>query len=190
MAAGRNHEKHRKSRTCPGGGIGRHRGLKIPRTFSPCGFESRPGYWRRRSHISDSNETPVLTGHSTAPISSRNSLSQPAVTKRGGFWGGRLSTRACRVLVVRIIHRWFPLSAAYRYPRYWSAPKTWCTVMNVGIGLDLAGETYTRSNRSTLESRLTKSVLADSHPTSQKHRERVRSRNRFRVQWKDLGAQK
>ena len=28
----------------PGGGIGRHKGLKIPRALSLCGFESRPGH--------------------------------------------------------------------------------------------------------------------------------------------------
>lgn len=29
----------------PGGGIGRHRGLKIPRPLRLCGFESRPGHF-------------------------------------------------------------------------------------------------------------------------------------------------
>ena len=34
--------------TSPGGGIGRHRGLKIPRPLRLCGFKSRPGHSRRR----------------------------------------------------------------------------------------------------------------------------------------------
>lgn len=29
---------------CPGGEIGRHKGLKIPRTLRPCRFDSGPGY--------------------------------------------------------------------------------------------------------------------------------------------------
>lgn len=30
--------------SCPGGGIGRHVGLKIQWALRPCGFKSRPGY--------------------------------------------------------------------------------------------------------------------------------------------------
>ena len=33
-----------KNQGCPGGGIGRHEGLKIPWLLQPCGFKSHPGY--------------------------------------------------------------------------------------------------------------------------------------------------
>ena len=38
----------RRQATSRGGGIGRRRGLKIPRSASPCGFESRP---RHLTHV-------------------------------------------------------------------------------------------------------------------------------------------
>ena len=41
----RRFESGRRLDLCPGGGIGRHKGLKIPRPLKPCRFDSGPGYY-------------------------------------------------------------------------------------------------------------------------------------------------
>ncbi len=49
----------------PGGGIGRHKGLKIPWTFGPCGFNSRPGH-HLKYHNPFTNSTRSLTPYPVA----------------------------------------------------------------------------------------------------------------------------
>ena len=40
--AGYNNFQHINVLKCRGGGTGRHKGLKIPWRYAPCGFDSRP----------------------------------------------------------------------------------------------------------------------------------------------------
>ena len=59
-------ESGRRLHFCRGGEIGRHKGLKIPRNFIPCEFDSRPRYIILPSHPS---EIPFLTQLSQIPHS-------------------------------------------------------------------------------------------------------------------------